>query len=85
MNKRIEREVLQRPFYGFSLSAQFLFVFCRALFSASAGTATLESSARNLTPATIDLAATTAPALTLDRGVKDATSHAVAPQVCVSM
>ena len=60
-----------------------MFVFYRALSSVSVRTATPESFARNLTLATTDLVATTAPALTLDRGVKDATSLAAALQVCV--
>lgn len=45
--------------------------------------ATLEFFARNSTPATADLAATMAPALTSDRGAKDATLHAPVNQVCV--
>lgn len=57
--------------------------FYRAHFFASVKMATLESFARNSMPAITDLVATTAPALTLDRGVKDATSHAPALQVCV--
>lgn len=36
-------------------------------------------------PATTGLVATTAPAPMLDRGVKDATSPALALQVCMSM
>lgn len=56
--------------------------FYRAHFFASVKTATLESSVRNSMPAITDLVATMAPALTLDKGVKDATSHAPALQVC---
>ncbi len=59
--------------------------FDRALSIASVRTATRESSARNSMPATTDLVATTAPAPTSDRGVKDATSHAPALQVRVCM
>lgn len=56
---------------------------CRAPSFASVRTATPESSVRSLTRATADLVTTTAPAATSGRGVKDATSHAHALQVCV--
>lgn len=60
-----------------------LSLFCRAPSSASAKTATPGFFVRNMTPATTDLVATTAPALTSGRGVKDATSRAPVNQVCV--
>lgn len=60
-------------------------VSVRALSSASARTATLASSVRNMTPVTTDRVATTAPAPMSDRGTKDATSLAAAHQVCLSL
>lgn len=57
--------------------------FYRAHFFASVKTATPESSARNSMPAITDLVATMAPALMLDRGLRDTTSHAPALQVRV--